>query len=63
MQKTELLNNITHKDLRVITRRGAEFGDAVMSCLATPDEFRNLQAHYPIVFQKNSEESFIFLAM
>ena len=63
MQKTELLNNITHKDLRVITRRGAEFGDAVMSCLATPDEFRNLQAHYPIVFQKNSEGQFQPLAL
>lgn len=63
MQKSELLNNITHKDLRVITRRGAEFGDAVMSCLATPDEFRNLQAHYPIVFQKNSEGQFQPLAL
>jgi hypothetical protein len=63
MQKTELLNNITHKDLRVITRRGAEFGDAVMSCLATPDEFRSLQAHYPIVFQKNAEGQFQPLAL
>lgn len=63
MQKSELLNNITHKDLRVITRRGAEFGDAIMSCLATPDEFRNLQAHYPIVFQKNSEGQFQALAL
>ena len=63
MQKSELLNNITHKELRVITRRGAEFGDAVMSCLATPDEFRSLQAHYPIVFQKNSEGQFQPLAL
>ena len=63
MQKTELLNNIAHKDLRVITRRGAEFGDAVMSCLAIPDEFRNLQAHYPIVFQKNAEGQFQPLAL
>jgi hypothetical protein len=58
MQKLELLNNITHKNLRVITRRGAEWGDAVMSCPATPDEFRSLQAHYPIVFQKNAEGQF-----
>lgn len=63
MQKTELLNNIAHKDLRVITRRGAELGDAVMSCLAIPDEFRKLQAHYPIVFQKNSEGQFQPLAL
>jgi hypothetical protein len=55
MQTPELLDNITHKDLRIITRRGAQWGDALMSCVATPDEFRSLQAHYPIVFQKNSE--------
>jgi hypothetical protein len=54
MQNPELLDNITHKDLRIITRRGAEWGDAQMSCIATPDEFRRLQVHYPIVFQKNS---------
>lgn len=58
MQKLELLNNITHKDLRVITRRGAQWGDAVMSCPATPDEFRHLQAHYPIVFQKDDQGKF-----
>ena len=63
MQKPELLNNITHKDLRVITRRGAQWGDAVMSCVATPDEFRSLQAHYPIVFQKNAENQFQPMAL
>ena len=55
MQNPVLLDNITHKDLRIITRRGAEWGDARMSCIATPDEFRRLQVHYPIVFQKNAE--------
>lgn len=58
MQKPELLNNITHKDLRIITRRGAAWGDDVMSCPVTPDEFRSLQAHYPIVFQKNAQGQF-----
>ncbi len=58
MQKPELLNNITHKDLRIITRRGAEWGDDVMSCPVTPDEFRSVQAHYPIVFQKNAQGQF-----
>lgn len=48
-----LLNNVDHKDLRVIGERSAALGDAVMSCLAFPDEFRDLQAHYPILFQKN----------
>lgn len=55
MQNPELLNNISHQDLRVITRRGAAWGDAVMSCLVTPDEFRKLQVHYPIVFQRDAQ--------
>ena len=54
----QLLNNITHKDLRVITRRGAQWGDNVMAAPATPDEFRKLQAHYPIVFQKDAQGRF-----
>jgi hypothetical protein len=55
----ELLNNITHKDLRVITQRGAQWGDDVMSAPATPDEFRRLQAHYPIVFQPDGAGSYL----
>ena len=54
----QLLNNITHKDLRVIRRRGAQWGDSVMSAPVTPDEFRSLQAHYPIVFQKDAQGGF-----
>lgn len=55
----ELLNNVSHKDLRVITQRGAPWGDDVMSAPATPDEFRSLQAHYPIVFQPDGQGSFM----
>lgn len=47
-----LLNNIDHKDLRIVTRRGARWGDAVMAAATFPAEFRNVQACYPIVFQK-----------
>lgn len=54
----QLLNNITHKDLRVITQRGARWGDDVMSALITPDEFRRVQAHYPILFQPDGNGSF-----
>ena len=50
-----LLNNVAHADLRIITRRAAHLGDAVMSALAFPQEFRSLQAHYPIVFQKTAD--------
>lgn len=55
----ELLNNISHKDLRVVTQRGAQWGDDVMSCPVTPDEFRSLQAHYPIVFQPDGDGSYL----
>ena len=55
----QLLNNIQHKDLRVITQRGAQWGDDVMSAPATPDEFRKLQAHYPIVFQPDGQGSYL----
>ena len=54
----QLLNNITHKDLRVITRRGAQWGDDIMSAPVTVDEFRKLQAHYPIVFQPDGKGGF-----
>jgi hypothetical protein len=47
-----LLNNLEHRDLRVITRRGAALGDQVMSAVTFPSEFRDVQACYPIVFRK-----------
>ena len=59
----ELLNNIQHKDLRVVTQRGAAWGDAVMSCPVVPDEFRSLQAHYPVLFQPDGQGSFVPVAL
>lgn len=50
-----LLNNVDHKDLRVITDRSAQYGDNVMTALTFAHEFRNLQAHYPIVFLKSQD--------
>ncbi len=55
MAHTALLNNVDHKDLRVITTRAAQYGDNVNVALSFPDEFRNLQAHYPIVFFKSED--------
>lgn len=46
-----LLDNVTHRHLRVRTERSARLGDARQSALALPAEFRQLQAHFPIVFQ------------
>jgi hypothetical protein len=57
------LNNIEHRDLRVITTRGAEYGDDVMYALTFPSEFRNIQAHYPIVFGKSPDGTLTPLAL
>jgi hypothetical protein len=63
MNNAVLLNNIDHKDLRVITTRGAAYGDDVKSALTFPAEFRNVQAHYPIVFQKTADGKFQSIAL
>jgi hypothetical protein len=55
MSNHVLLNNIDHKDVRIITRRGAAYGDDVMLAITFPAEFRDLQAHYPIVFRKTPD--------
>ncbi len=55
MAKHVLLNNVDHRDLRIITERSADYGDNVMYAITFPGEFRNLQAHYPIVFHKEPE--------
>ena len=63
MSKHVLLSNVEHRDLRIITRRSAELGDSIMAMLTFPSEFRNVQAHYPIVFAKSPEGVFTPLAL
>ncbi len=55
MPRTVLLNNVEHPQLRVVTRRGAAWGDDVMFAVTFAAEFRALLAHYPIVFRKTTE--------
>src|SRR5690606_29018004 len=55
MANNVLLNNLSHQNLKVITRFGAEFGENVGSVLAFPTEFIELQKEYPILFRQNSE--------
>jgi len=57
------LDPALHRDLRIITKRGAAYGDGMMSALTFPAEFRSLQAHYPIVFQKAADGSFSPVAL
>ncbi|RZA32735.1 MAG: peptidase [Lysobacteraceae bacterium] len=63
MTRPVLLNNVEHKDLRIDTERSATLGDAVMSALTFPAEFRDVQAHYPIVFQRTSATDYQPLAL
>lgn len=57
------LNNVDHANLKVRTEYSAELGDAVMSSPVFPHEFRNVQAHYPIVFSKESSGRFRPIAL
>lgn len=50
-----LLNNVDHKDLKVITERSAQYGDNVQSAITFFWEFRSIQADYPVFFRKNAE--------
>ncbi|TCP85026.1 SapC protein [Sphingomonas sp. PP-CE-1A-559] len=53
-----------HRDLRIRTERTPELGDAVMTCITVPSEFRRVQTHYPILFQLDqTRDSFTALAM
>lgn len=55
MTNYALLNNVDHQDVKIITERSAKYGDNVMYVLTFPFEFRNVQAHYPILFHRDAE--------
>ena len=45
MARYELLNNVSHRDLRVATGFGPQFGDDVGMVPAFPSEFAELACH------------------
>ena len=64
MPKHELLNNIDHKNIKVITERSVKYGDNIWYTPTFWREFRSVQTSYPILFQKESgKESFVPLAI
>lgn len=63
MSRHAQLNNIDHRDLRIVTERGAAWGDDVMSALTFPAEFRDVQSRYPIVFQKAADGALLPVAL
>lgn len=50
-----LLDNISHKALKVITERGEKWGDAISCTTLYPNEFTKVQAQQPIVFRKHPQ--------
>lgn len=52
------LDPAQHADLRILTSRGAAWGDEAMSALVVPAEFRAVQACYPIVFEPTADGSY-----
>lgn len=62
MTNHALLNNVDHKDLRIITARSARYGDDIRGAMTFSWEFRNVQAEYPIFFRKDPESG-EFIAM
>ena len=55
MPRHEMLNNIAHKDTRVITKFGARYGDNVGTVMTFPTEYGDIQREYPIFFRKDPQ--------
>lgn len=53
MTNAVLLDNVSHKDLRVRTGYSAEFGDNINLAPVFPTEFTFAQREYPILFRRN----------
>lgn len=57
MANNVLLNNVTHKNLKIITSKSSKFGDNLGYTLLIPREFREASFIYPIVFRKVATEN------
>ena len=63
MTNMVLLNNVDHQELRIDTRHGAAFGDAVNQVLIFPTEYEDVQREYPIFFHKDEGGDFRSIAL
>ena len=63
MARHVMLDNVTHKDLRVITRHGAEFGERLGTVPTFPTEYGDVQREYPIFFRKEPSGEFGSVAL
>lgn len=56
MARIELLDNLSHKDLRINPSFSAELGDNIASTITFITEFAEVQKEYPILFRKDPEK-------
>jgi hypothetical protein len=63
MTNAVLLNNVDHHDLKVVTRRAAEFGDDINQALIFPTEFAEIQREYPIFLRRDANGAFQSVAL
>jgi hypothetical protein len=63
MARYALLDNVAHKDLRVVARFGREFGDAAGMVPAFPTEWAELQREYPIFFRRDADGAWQSVAL
>jgi len=63
MSNFQILNNVDHKDLRIVEAVGPEFGDVIHSCPAYTFEFRDLQVDFPILLQVTEQDGLIPVAV
>lgn len=56
MARIELLDNLSHKDLRINPSFSKELGDNIASTITFITEFAEVQKEYPILFRKDPEK-------
>lgn len=55
MPDIRALNNKVHRDLRVVTKRGAEYGENTHVVPVVADELREVVLEYPVILVKDNE--------
>lgn len=63
MNQHQLLNNVTHKEIKIISEYDAKYGDNLWFTPTFPAELRSVQAHYPVFFFKDSQGQFQTVAL
>ena len=56
MANHAVLDNISHKDIKIITKSGSTYGDNVSLTTAFISEFMQLQSWYPLFFRHNTAQ-------